>query len=633
MSVARIGEKSGAAGPIAKFTRNAIFLLMGISVAGAGWSAVGMFDLMRERAEKNERDDAEAKDLHQLVSLHADLKYQTAQVQQYLSDVSATRALDGLDDGFSEAAAHAELFRKDVQAFEEIAQRRDAKDLVVALHHATADFPVYYETGQRMARLYVAGGPASGNRMMGQFDASAERLHESILGLDKAFDTYVETLESRDHNAEAAYLSKQQHNVIIQLATAFAIAALGFAILVMTQRRLLSPLGQSIGALNALAHGDKSVRLDGADRKDEIGDLARALVAFRDAADEKERIESLAAVERAAAEAERARAEAARITAADELAFVVTQVKEGLTKLFEGDLRHRMKDHLPPQFKSIRMDFNHAAQRLEQTMASILAATDGMHGTAGEITSAADDLSRRTEQQAAGLEETAAALEEITATVKANAENARTMSAVATSAGEEAAESGVVLKDTIEAMSKIEKSSLEIARILGVIDEIAFQTNLLALNAGVEAARAGEAGRGFAVVATEVRALAQRSSEAAKDIKNLINTSTTDVGTGVKLVGRTADALERIAGRVREIGGLVKTVAASAEEEARAVAEVSISVNQMDQITQQNAAMVEQSTAASHSLAGEAGSLASMVRQFKVGEASAGAAAPLRRAS
>ncbi|KAF0175946.1 MAG: HAMP domain-containing protein [Hyphomonadaceae bacterium] len=628
----RFGEKTEASGPIAKFTRNAIFLLMGISVAGAGWSAVGMFDLMHDRSVENERDKVEAEDFSRLIALRADLRYQVVQVQQYLSDVSATRAMDGLDDGFSAAAEHAEQFRKDVQAFEGVAQRRDAKELVAALHNASAAFPAYYETGQRMARLYVAGGPASGNRLMGQFDASAEHLDESMQALDKAFDAYSQASEARDDVTEGAYLSKQQHNVIIQLATAFAIAALGLVIVVMTQRRLLSPLAQSIGALNALAQGDRSARLDGADRNDEIGDLARALVKFRDAANEKERLESLAAAERTAAEAERAQAEAARIAAADELSFVVTQVKEGLNRLFEGDLRHRMTDHFPPHFKSIRMDFNHTAERLEQTMASILTATDGMHGTASEITSAADDLSRRTEQQAAGLEQAAAALEQISATVKANAENARKMRTVATTAGEEAAESGVVLKETIDAMAKIEKSSLEIARILGVIDEIAFQTNLLALNAGVEAARAGDAGRGFAVVATEVRALAQRSSEAAKDIKNLINTSTADVGTGVKLVGRTADALDRIAGRVREIGSLVTTVASSADEESRAVSEVSSAVNEMDQITQQNAAMVEESTAASHSLAGEAGTLAAMVRQFKVGATSPDAAVSLRRA-
>jgi hypothetical protein len=211
--------------------------------------------------------------------------------------------------------------------------------------------------------------------------------------------------------------------------------------------------------------------------------------------------------------------------------------------------------------------------------------------------------------------------------VKANAANAKRVREVATAAGDDAAASGAVLSSTRDAMAKIERSSNEVGRILGVIDEIAFQTNLLALNAGVEAARAGDAGRGFAVVATEVRALAQRSSEAAKDIKDLISSSSVDVETGVSLVGQTAEALERIASRVSEINTLVVTVAASADEEARGVAEVNIAVTQMDQITQQNAAMVEESTAASHDLAEEADGLARLVQRFKIGSMNLDAAA------
>jgi methyl-accepting chemotaxis protein len=238
---------------------------------------------------------------------------------------------------------------------------------------------------------------------------------------------------------------------------------------------------------------------------------------------------------------------------------------------------------------------------------------------AGEITQASDDLSRRTEQQAASLEETAAALDQITATVRKTAENANAARDVVTTAKSDAERSGVVVRETVAAMTGIENSSKQIGNIIGVIDEIAFQTNLLALNAGVEAARAGDAGRGFAVVATEVRALAQRSADAAKEIKTLISASGTQVATGVKLVGETGIALGRIVEQVEQLNGLVRDIAGSAQEQATGLAEVNSAVNQMDQVTQQNAAMVEQSTAASHSLASEAEALGQLVGQFQIG--------------
>lgn len=318
--------------------------------------------------------------------------------------------------------------------------------------------------------------------------------------------------------------------------------------------------------------------------------------------------------------------------ATKELSYVIKYVKEGLTKLYEGDLVYRLEEYFPYDFKSIRMDFNQAAAKLQDAMAAILHGAQSMNATAGNISSSADQLSQRTEQQAAGLEQTAAALEQITTTIKNNAANAKRVRDVAAAAGEDASAGSHVLRNTRDAMAKIETSSNEVARILGVIDEIAFQTNLLALNAGVEAARAGDSGRGFAVVATEVRALAQRSSEAATEIKLLINASGQDVEQGVALVEQTYDALERIAKRVSEITTLVSAAAVSAEEEARAVAEVNLAIAQLDRITQENAAMVEENTAASHTLAQESKSLFNQVRLFKVGEAT-GTSAALRRAS
>jgi methyl-accepting chemotaxis protein len=258
---------------------------------------------------------------------------------------------------------------------------------------------------------------------------------------------------------------------------------------------------------------------------------------------------------------------------------------------------------------------------LQSTMREVSVNATAVRSGAGEITSASDDLSRRTEQQAASLEETAAALDEITATVRKTAEGAaHSREAVGVAKGD-AERSGVVVRDAVAAMSEIEGSAKQIGQIIGVIDEIAFQTNLLALNAGVEAARAGDAGKGFAVVASEVRALAQRSAEAAKEIKTLISASSQQVDRGVRLVTDTGKALTAIVERVASIDGLVSEIAVSSQEQATGLGQVNTAVNQMDQVTQQNAAMVEEATAAAAQLKREALDLGQLVARFEVGEA------------
>jgi methyl-accepting chemotaxis protein len=317
--------------------------------------------------------------------------------------------------------------------------------------------------------------------------------------------------------------------------------------------------------------------------------------------------------------ADEARARGVREAEEASQKLVVGSIGVGLSRLAAGDLAFRLADDLPPAYRQLLDDFNGAADTLREAMEVIADNTGGMMSGAGEISRAADDLSRRTEQQAATLEETAAALDEITATVSRTAERAGEASRVVVGARTEAEAGGEVVQTAVAAMNAIEKSAQEIGQIIGVIDEIAFQTNLLALNAGVEAARAGEAGRGFAVVASEVRALAQRSADAAKEIKALISNSTEQVKDGVDLVGRTGEALRRIVGQVAEISDVVAEIAASANEQATGLAQVNTAVNQMDQVTQQNAAMVEQSTAASHALAQEAQQLAGLVSRFQLG--------------
>jgi methyl-accepting chemotaxis protein len=321
-----------------------------------------------------------------------------------------------------------------------------------------------------------------------------------------------------------------------------------------------------------------------------------------------------------AAETARKEADDLRAEAEELQEIVVEETARALSRLADGDLTARITEDFAGDYRKLKDDFNSAIERLESSMTEISSNTAAMRSGAGEISQAADDLSRRTEQQAATLEETAAALDQITATVRRTAEGAQRAGVVVGSAREDAERSGEVVSKAVEAMGDIEHSAEQISQIIGVIDEIAFQTNLLALNAGVEAARAGDAGKGFAVVASEVRALAQRSAEAAKEIKSLISASTNQVKTGVSLVGQTGEALTAIVGRVSEINGLMSEISASAVEQATALGEVNTAVNQMDQTTQQNAAMVEQSTAASHSLTQETEQLARLVGRFKVTE-------------
>ncbi|MDR3512107.1 MAG: methyl-accepting chemotaxis protein [Caulobacteraceae bacterium] len=318
--------------------------------------------------------------------------------------------------------------------------------------------------------------------------------------------------------------------------------------------------------------------------------------------------------------AERARLAAEAEVLARERGVVVASVGEGMASLAAGDLTYRMSAAVPAEYAQLQSNFNAAMETLQQTMTVVSANTHGISSGSDEIAHASDDLSRRTEQQAASLEETAAALDEITATVRKTAAGARQASDVVAQAKDEAERSGAVVSQAVEAMAQIESSSQQISQIIGVIDEIAFQTNLLALNAGVEAARAGDAGRGFAVVASEVRALAQRSADAAKQIKALISASSQQVGQGVSLVGRTGEALASIVGKVGEIDALVSGIAASAQEQATGLNQVNVAVNQMDQVVQQNAAMVEESTAATHALKGETEELARLITRFKVAQ-------------
>ncbi len=380
--------------------------------------------------------------------------------------------------------------------------------------------------------------------------------------------------------------------------------------------KVVRPVLDMAGYMGRLAAGDYSQEVPHRSRPDEVGDMARSVGVFRQAVLERrtareqhEAMEARVWQERSEQQ-ERIAAEAQR---RDE---VVRSLDQGLRALAAGDLQHRIANAFPEEFEQLRVNFNSSLQSLQNIIAQVVASAAAVDSGAREISAAADDLSRRTEHQAASLEQTAAALDEVTATIRQTSESALMAQQAMSESRNSVAGSSAVAGQAISAMERIDASSRQIGQIIGVIDEIAFQTNLLALNAGVEAARAGEAGRGFAVVAQEVRALAQRSADAAKEIKGLISEASSSVQSGVDLVVKVGEALTSVVSEFSRIEGLVRDIAQAAREQASGLAEVNTAVNEMDQVTQQNAAMVEQTTAASHSLSREAVQLGRLVEVF-----------------
>lgn len=412
----------------------------------------------------------------------------------------------------------------------------------------------------------------------------------------------------------AALASAETGLAVVSAAVLIASVVLGriFA------RAIFIPYVETVVRMEALALGDTAAPIRFSAYKDCVGRMARAMEIFRENAIARGKAEAEAQAIRAAAVQTQREAEAAAIAA--QTTMIVGSIGAALKRLSSGDFTQQLDAALPEDYEPLRQNLNTATQALQDLLRKVSANTTSLQSGCAEIAHAADDLSRRTEQQAASLEQTAAALDQITATVQKTAENAKHAHSVVSDTRVGAARSGEIVGQAVAAMDEIEKSSQQIGQIIGVIDEIAFQTNLLALNAGVEAARAGDAGRGFAVVASEVRGLAQRSAAAAKEIKALVSTSSKQVGIGVKLVGETGGALNRIVQQVVELSGVVSDISASAQEQSTALREVNSAINQMDQVTQQNAAMVEQTTAASHSLTQDAGELLILTHLFRVNE-------------
>jgi methyl-accepting chemotaxis protein len=403
---------------------------------------------------------------------------------------------------------------------------------------------------------------------------------------------------------------------------------LGAVLAFFIGRMISRPIVNMTNSMNKLAGGDMEVEVPALGQRDEIGKMADALLVFKEAAIEKVKIEAQAAEERNMTEEERADREQRQKIEADKIQAAVDELGRNLKKLADGDLTLDISSPFTSEMDGLRVDFNDSISKIHDTLLNIANGTKSIEENSKEMMSSSDDLSRRTEQQAASLEETSAALEEITSTVQETSSSATEAAEMANQAKVDTDNSSVVVKNAVSAMEGIEKASSEISNIINVIDEIAFQTNLLALNAGVEAARAGEAGKGFAVVAQEVRELAQRAADAAKQIKELISKSSVEVENGVELVKATGESLEHISVHVTNVNEKISMIARAASEQLAGIKEVNTAVSQMDQVTQQNAAMVEESTAVTHRTAEDVNNLSRMISAFKLnGQAQAQAEA------
>ena len=461
----------------------------------------------------------------------------------------------------------------------------------------------------------------------GQADAARTLLNSEVGPLFgewlKTINVFIDLQEARNQAVGGQVEKAASGFQTLALSSLLGATLLAILASWLTTRSITQPVNRLARVMSVLAGGDYHTKVSETERGDEIGAMARTVEVFRQNGLRVAEMTEAEAARELAAAAEREASEAERLETAQAQAMVVQTLANGLENLSAGKLNFTLDAPFPPAYEALRANFNTAVSRLHDTIATFATSTSSLRSSAQEVSHGADELSRRTEQQAASLEETAAALEEITVTVSKTADGARQAHGVVNSARADAHTSSEIVADAVAAMGQIEASASQISQIIGVIDEIAFQTNLLALNAGVEAARAGEAGRGFAVVASEVRDLAQRSADAAKEIKSLISNSAQQVGAGVDLVGKTGEALRRIAGQVSQITDLVTEIAASAQEQAAGLAQVNTAVSHMDQMTQQNAAMVEESTAASRTLSDQSAELAQLITGFQINRTAA----------
>ena len=535
--------------------------------------------------------------------------YRNSQTQQVLTKVATSQMLaDMKHDGI----------QGDVYQIIDAAKQNDAAAAKAARDSLAEDIDILNgafavvtsQTYSDKLAAQVARSPGPKDDYIAKAKALADRVaahpddyRADYAAFNAAFDVFEEVQAnlSKSIEQEIAETSAAANSIVMVsvgttlLTILSGVIALGWSGLFVF-RKIIQPVETLAAGLLRMAQGDYAVQLDGRDDGDEVQRMASAATVFRDTA-------------------------LAKQEADHHQQKVVSALSTGLQMLAEKKLDHQISDPFPTAYEQLRLNYNSATLALADALGSVRTGADTVATAIGEIRVAADDLSRRNEQQAASLEETAAAMSEVTSSVSETAQGAQAVRKMVQVTQREASEGGEVVSEAVQAMAAIEQSAQKIASITVVIDEIAFQTNLLALNAGVEAARAGEAGKGFAVVANEVRALAQRSGDAARNIKDLIDTSARQVSTGVSLVAATGEKLGKIVGRVDEVTGLINDIATAAERQSGKLKQVNAAVSEMDRVTQQNAAMVEQTTAVAHSLSREAQQLTALVDEFESGKA------------
>nr|WP_282599589.1 HAMP domain-containing methyl-accepting chemotaxis protein [Novosphingobium sp. SG720] len=521
--------------------------------------------------------------LAQLRGMMGDLRLTIA--KHILSnDLTETRKLDA---DFEKRVAEFDKALADYRAFQ---QQGDDRDEVTKVSELQDVFRAWVQEARPVRGLSLQ------NRNAEAYAQFRDRMNPLGLDLGKRITALAERNAGLAKDDSAEGMAQADRLKLFATLSGVAAIVVGLGVAFLFHSRVTLPLARLSGAMQDMAAGQIDRTVPGHDLADEVGDIARALEGIKDFV---ARRAARAGEERAAVQQQ-----------------VVGALGAGLSALRDGRLTHRINETFPGDYEQLRLDFNQSMASLADALGQVTQAAQGVRVGASEIASASHDLSSRTENQAAALEESAAAVRELTTTVAQTAQTAKDASDTARQTRHEARASGETMTQAVAAMEEIAKSSNRMQEIVALIEGIAFQTNLLALNAGVEAARAGDAGKGFAVVASEVRSLAQRSSDAAKEITAIIRTSDRDVGNGVQMIGETQGALGQIVERTSRLSDMIEAIARSAEEQAGAIRQVDTVVSDMDRITQANAALVEETTAASRSLSNEANSLGQLVGRF-----------------